>query len=976
MLGWTLIIVMLSLLSFQGGVYWRLLPRLGVGWAYVLDQGLPLAVAIIALLVTLKKRVHVAAILKRHAVPIAVLLLATLLAHGLVLRYFFFAEDVSTILYRVTNGDTMFAFHPLINGYPFAAFIASFLLFGTKAWLYNVVTFVLFSTSVFLFYGFVVSLSERKTLALLAALFYATTPVFLDVFTWQANAQGMPLVLSAGIISFWTMVLYKKKGISAYYLLSLLFFAAAIKMGFVRIAGILFPLLVLLWLPRRGRPWRLGLTLIQSLPIAAIWYGFVITRLTPGGITTFLQHPQGSVTPSFVTGNYIARLAYYLAHLVVPNGLSPKIFPLIKNALGWLHADILLGAGITVFVGEVALVVCLLLAVGAFFRSRSTTSRMLLFSTAIILGTLFYVPFYISASTDLSRFDWNFARITPPYGPGSRYVFAASLGLGLLFALCVVWLLRKKRRLRLLGICVSVVIIWGNASVSIFHHGHIVRVISDPERAIIGGILRMMPRDGRKKLLFSVNPQRNLIDSNTNNWRWLHGFYRETELYYTNNKEEFDSLMATGAYGKDAVYAFYVNPETHAFADISAFVRNQLNQNDTRATEAIPFSLGDAQAEFRSVDAGRLWLLKRPVLVGSGVDTRAIMPRQLLMQLEIAKPGDIPFPFLDTTIPSTDKRVPYQLWWELRVNPPMVLSKVKEIIPTLPMLSFGDRLLSEISEENRLAVNRLLEGQERLRQEIRVSVSNINTTDPRVSAESLSDGWFASDPAPKKDEKFFLASETPLTLIVRLPFPIRLGRVVFNTPKNMVADHSPTQLSVFASLQGGAETLVGSLANETEFRWSPNNGRLRVVATEHVWADTLRITVSQTTGEPVAFDELVIDAVDALEYSPAQLLELGEKNLWYVPGKAALESITTLSRYRMVTLAYACAEEADWKRQVKNTKSVVPGMWNMEAIPLENYYGSQTIQATIDCRGSMLRQLVVIGPGYPAGLRMVSAQIQ
>ena len=127
------------------------------------------------------------------------------------------------------------------------------------------------------------------------------------------------------------------------------------------------------------------------------------------------------------------------------------------------------------------------------------------------------------------------------------------------------------------------------------------------------------------------------------------------------------------------------------------------------------------------------------------------------------------------------------------------------------------------------------------------------------------------------------------------------------------------------------------------------------------------------SGEDIEIEEA--DA-SALEGDAEYLLELGEKNLWYVPGKAALESITTLSRYRMVTLAYAGAEEADWKRQVKNTKSVVPGMWNMEAIPLENYYGSQTIQATIDCRGSMLRQLVVIGPGYPAGLRMVSAQIQ
>ncbi len=968
--------IIFSLLSFKGGMYWWLLPRLGVGWAYVLDQGLPLAVATVALVLTLKQRFNVAAILKRHIAAIAALIVATVLAHGLVLRYFFFAEDVSTILYRVTNGDPTFAFHPLINGYPFAPFIASFLLFGTNAWLYNTVTIMLFVLSVLAMYGFSITLTGGKSIALLAALFYATTPVFLDVFSWQANAQGMPLVLGAGIISFWFIVFYKKKGISVYYLLSLLFFAAAIKMAFVRIAGILFPLLILLFLPMKKGGREFVGKVLESLPFIAVWYGFVTMRLTPEELAAFLKAPQGSVTPPFVTGDYIARLAYYSAHLVIPNGISAKIFPLLKNALFFLHADVLLREGVAVFVGEVALILCLFLAAVALFRLRSATSRMLLFSTAIILGTLFYVPFYIPASIDISRFDWNFARITPPYGPGSRYVFAASLGVGLLFALTIEWLLDKKHRMRLFGVGLTVIVLLGNVYLTIFHHRHIVRVISNPERAIIGGVLRMVPRDGKKKLVYSVNPKRNPIDSNTNNWRWLHGFYRETELYYTNSRDELDRLIASGAYEKDEIFAFYVNPQTHAFTDISAFLRQQLREAGKQSL-AIPFDPDASQSQFQAArQIAGLFIAKRPVLTSPELSYRILGPSLLHLPLTVTPLSDILYPFSDTVFPSAGTGLPQQLWWMMRVNAPLVVQNERELESSLSLLSFNDRPLTDISLSDRLGIARILLEQEQIHKGLRVRVSNIFSDDPRSVPSSLTDGVFDADPAPTKDDVYYFARETSATITLQLAHPIVLGRVLLNTPKSMMTDHLPVAVTILASLRGSPAVAVGALTENMESNWSPNNGTLLVIPTKQILADSVSVVVSKTTGAPVIVDEVIIDPVQSLSFTPAQLLEVGERNFWYVGNETLFQTLLPLTRYRTLTFAYACAEDVDWAKQKRNIKAVVPGVWQLSSVPTPVSGGALDIDVPLDCHGSVLRQVTLIGPPFPARLRAGVAEIR
>ena len=66
---------------------------------------------------------------------------------------------------------------------------------------------------------------------------------------------------------------------------------------------------------------------------------------------------------------------------------------------------------------------------------------------------------------------------------------------------------------------------------------------------------------------------------------------------------------------------------------------------------------------------------------------------------------------------------------------------------------------------------------------------------------------------------------------------------------------------------------------------------------------------------------------------------------------------------KKLTIFYACAEDSDWKRQTESADALVPGVWNRMILSMEDI---SDITVPINCYGSLLRKIIIIGPPYPS----------
>ncbi|MBI5449571.1 hypothetical protein HY948_04650 [Candidatus Gottesmanbacteria bacterium] len=976
---WIIAAIFYSIMSFNAGLYVWLESRIGVGWSYVIDQSLPMVIAVIFLLQSNLVR-PIARTISQHKIQIGILLTAGVIAHGLILRYYFFAEDSSSILTPVTNGAAGFPFHYIINGYPFASFVLSYLLFGTNAWFYNIVSLFWFIFAAVSLYFLVFVISNKKSIALLSSLYFATTPVFLDVFSWQANAQGMPLVLGLHILSFIFLYRYSQKRASIYYLLSLLFFIASVKMGFVRIAGLVFGLFAILWMPakrKRSIIMRLG----ESFGIGLVWLGFIGIRLIPGGWSAVLEgvlkKSNVVVASPFRWDIYSERLAYYMAQLVMPNAIGA--FPSMRMWIGSLVLNPFIEQYLIYGIGLVSLIGFIIIGFLALFRLKNQhwVTKILVFSVVLILSSMFYVPLYITTKSDLLFFPFYFSRITPPYGPGARYVFAAAVGVSTLFGVGLYWLWGKKGIVfGRVGWIVTLVVLMGNSMVSIQGHRGIVEGISNKERALIDKFFAMVPRDGKPKLIYSVNPVRNALDVNVAGWRWLYGFYRTDELFYSNDVREIRNLIESGIYTKDRFFAFYANPETSVFANISGMARRIFFEKENSIPVPIVFEEAVSETEFTKIDTnGTLYLAKRPMLTSREIGERLLLPTMLEISLGQNILPDVQFPFSDAVIIPKEARVPGQFWWMIKEYAPIAARSIQEILSSFTVLSFQDRLLGEINLDDRIQINRAIQKVDLIRQGIRASVSGLDETDARVRAQSLIDGVFVSDPSPAPDEIFYLGNNNlPIEIILSFAESTDVGRILLNTPKNMVSERMPLEGVVYGSRYGESYVKIGRIGEDTKISWSPNNGGMHAVTVIPGIYRSVKIVITQTPSAPVSLDEIVIEPVSNRQYSPDKIFELAGVNWHYVNDFSIQETLSSLIRYKTMLLAWVCAEDADWSKQNQNQKTLIGGLWHFRSFPLQ--HGRQTVQTALDCSGSILRKIIVVGSPNPSSLEVYSARIQ
>lgn len=961
-------LVIFSELIFSNLIYNYFFPLVGTGWAYVVDKSAPLLTVFFMSFFFLRKNWHRSRnFIFSNKVPISALCIIIFLVHGLLLRYYFFAEDIYTILGQVNNNNRYFSVSPSINGYPFFPFVLSFLLFNIHALPYNIISLASFTLTILSFYWFVYVLSGRKFLAFMTGLFFVTTPSYLDMFSWQGSIQGMSQVLFIGLMSCIFLIYYQKSKNSFFYILSLSFFVSALNMGFVRIAGIIFSLLFLIIFPFFKTVTGIWKRVLQVVPYAVIWIEFVRIKFGASLISAPFKilEEKGS---SFDFSNYFPPLLYYLDHLFLPASIG-------RYLLSWLKDGLFAGFGpvqnisFVYAFGLVMLAMLALLTLIAILRLRSLNGKLAILGLIFIFGNLFYVPLLGSVPKDITLFDRQF--INPAYNPGSRYVFSSAVGASMLFGLLFAKLIRLKSRLKYIFSAFLIALIIINGFLSFSAHGRITSSISIPDKIFMDNFFSMVPRDGKKKLVYAVNPMKNMIDANVGGSSWLYGFYKRDELFYTKDKKEFESLMRLNRYSKEDIYAFYVNPETNSFKNISSEIYDK-TVGQEKKNLPIGFSLERPSATVADLSGVNFNRFKRAAFESEDLSYRILFEKKIHLKLshEAIAANDLPY---SDIIVDAGSKYPYVLWRVISNNyyHPAIFNKKENVPSEFILESFESRSIGQLSLEEKQGIVAVLQERERLINNVKISSSSINKDDKRVSESALLDGLYASDPAPINDERFYLSENSPVTLNLELPYPIVLGRILFNTPKSHAGSFSPKETEIFSSYDGINYEKVGSTENQTESDWSPNNGKMISISLRPVLSKFLRV-ISSNRGSNLLIDEIIVDNYAALKYSPQQIIDYRDRAFLYVDSLSLLNSLISVNYYNRTPLVYACAEDEDWKKQKQDFKTLLPGVWEAGEIDLTG----DDATLTVNCEGTVLRKIIIFGPPYPSVLKIERAYLE
>src|SRR3989344_7064527 len=445
-----IVVLLLSIPIFQYRVYDFLADKLGVGYAYSVDQLLPLVVTLFLSVLIIKKNIPIAQIKKYLLVnkkPLLIIILVTLIVHGLMLGNYFMGEEPTTILHGVNANDDDSLIYGILRGYHYGVYILSYLLFYTNTFLYNVVSLFLYIFSAIILYIFINILLDRNIKAsLIGVLFYVTTPAYMDMFFWQSNVSGMPIALATGLLSLVFLITYKKTHTISFYLLSLLFYLSMLKISFTRFhAFIALPLyLCLLPVTPLSRP-TIKKFLLTSLPFILLLFSYLlIVFILPNNVFEKMfpsLFPDTNFTGPAITvrgaklnfENYLIVLSMFTAYLFIPSAFADSFYQPMKAFL-LRFTSIPSDVSLTLFFAIICFGFLLFTAVIAFKNIREKWGQVMIFGLIAIFAHLVLTPLFLQGYNDLLGMDERFSHTGPGNGPGIRNVFVSAMGMRTLIA--------------------------------------------------------------------------------------------------------------------------------------------------------------------------------------------------------------------------------------------------------------------------------------------------------------------------------------------------------------------------------------------------------------------------------------------------------------------------------------------------------------------------------------------------------------
>src|SRR3989344_3652182 len=513
-----IVILLLSIPIFQYRVYGLLVDKLGVGYAYSIDQLLPLIAAIFLTAIIIKKNVPIAQMKKyllANRIPFLIIILTTLIVHGLMLDNYFMGEEPTTILHGVNANDGDALIKGILRGYHYGVYVLSYLLFYTNTFLYNIVSLILYIFSAIILYIFINLLLNRNIKAsLIGVLFFITTPAYMDMFFWQSNISGMPIALAAGLLSLIFLTTYQRTHTLSFYLLSLLFYLSMLKISFTRFHAFIALPLYLCLLPIPSLRWpNIKKFLVVSLPFIAILFSYLlIVFILPNNVFEKMfpsLFPDSNFTGPAITvrgaklniENYFVVLSMFTAYLFIPSAFADSYYQPIKAFLlkfALIPTDI----SLTLFFAIISFGILLVTAIIALKNIRENWGQVMIFALIAIFAHLILTPLFLQGYNDLAGVDQRFAHTGPGNGPGIRYVFVSAMGMSTLIAALTYGISRRYKKYSKKFFIFILLLFSYYSYLNITSYVSALNNIHPGQVAVPNAVLSMVPKDGQKKLLF------------------------------------------------------------------------------------------------------------------------------------------------------------------------------------------------------------------------------------------------------------------------------------------------------------------------------------------------------------------------------------------------------------------------------------------------------------------------------------------
>lgn len=214
----------------------------------------------------------------------------------------------------------------------------------------------------------------------------------------------------------------------------------------------------------------------------------------------------------------------------------------------------------------------------------------------------------------------------------------------------------------------------------------------------------MVPRDGQKKLLYSVNPEKNTIDRNIGDW--LYAFYKPDELLYTKSYEDVKKKVSSGMYEKSNFYAFYNNTHTQTFKDVSELARSEIFDNKLSQDIDQLIQDADLHTSFTKTNNSTFpYVLKRGIYISEDFNQQILSPRKLSISVHKSM-LPIQFPYVDGFVAIKDYQdaFPRSIWDRLNNRPLNFTIKQMNLAFSVKFLNNG--LINQVPYRTRLNIAR------------------------------------------------------------------------------------------------------------------------------------------------------------------------------------------------------------------------------------------------------------------------------
>lgn len=734
------IILILASLSYFNLFFRLLLFIFPLGWAYVVDQLLPAIAVVFLAWFTFKRyvpKVDILSFLRTHIKVLITLVIATLVVRGWILEGYFYGEELRSIIEPVVDGDLEHLISPAWRGWHLGLYVGSFLLFGHNTLPLNTVSLILYLLCILSLYLLLFLLFKKTLPAFVAVLFYITTPVYQNFFNWQAHVSGTSLALFLGILSLIFLLFFQKNSKKMIYIVSILLFAVSIKISLARMFGFVALPVFLSFFPKLSLTKSLKSSVLQAAPFILLWLSvFLFEYLLPQIFYREYNAMFGIYFPESVTleplsvrrsplnfQGYHITLAAFTTALFLPTQMAAELYPFLKGKLFTMFSTI--DISITFAVGLIAQIMLIILGVFAATRIKKGVCILIIFALVFIFTNMFYFPPTLgSVYTDLKSLDDTFISADTSSGPGLRYLFVPTVGLAILLGLLVDHFNSTKRNSRFLLSVLLVAIFTVSGFLSIKSYRNMLQDAL-AQKILPNHIFSMVPQGNEMKLLFSTNPAINKIDDKlTKKQSWLYSFYWG-RIIYLKNVQDVREAIADKNISRENFYAFYNDPHTQAFKDVSTLARSELYDGVVEQGTILLGKEINLTTSFTTTDDPSFpRILNRGIYISDELSQRILAARWLSIFLQ-KKKLPAKYPYMDGFVVEKGSLVVFPLGvLDMLKNKPFQVS-VKQVTLALSIKSLDNSLINTLSSKQRIEIAKEMIKNETIEDETVITVSDV-----------------------------------------------------------------------------------------------------------------------------------------------------------------------------------------------------------------------------------------------------------